>query len=421
MLYGFLGSAYYSLNKKKYLSDYEALNDPYLSLEIKNEIKLKLGMYSSVNEIYINDIIYLIKYYILIQDIEGLDFCFNSFEKIFFISNKKKLLILTLLFPFLNSRVVDYSRKKNIKHILSYVDYRYIKYNLNMDKYLLQINSQNEFNFKEKTLNLFLEKQSLSRIFFDKNNFSIKSMNGLKKEVISLNLVSVILTVYNCRDYVDVAIKSILNQDYTNIELIIVDDCSNDGTIEILKNYDQKDSRIKIIFLQENIGAYKARNIALKKINGKFIAFQDADDYSHVSRISESVKILEYDSKKVAVSSKYVRINDIGQFVSPKGIPLIRWSPLTLVFRREILDLLFGFDEVRFGADSEFFSRIIAFFGKNSHVIINKVMMFCLDRNNSLMKKDIHFYGFSKNRNVYQDLYNHRILINLNLSKNLID
>ena len=85
MLYGFLGSAYYSLNKKKYLSDYEALNDPYLSLEIKNEIKLKLGMYSSVNEIYINDIIYLIKYYILIQDIEGLDFCFNSFEKIFFI------------------------------------------------------------------------------------------------------------------------------------------------------------------------------------------------------------------------------------------------------------------------------------------------------------------------------------------------
>ena len=193
----------------------------------------------------------------------------------------------------------------------------------------------------------------------------------------------------------------------------MVDDASDDNTVEILKKYQLKDKRIEVIFLKKNVGTYKAKNIALKYANGEYIAFHDADDYSHASRISSSISLLESKPSLLAVSSRYVRINNEGQFVSSKGIPLIRWSPLTLVFHRIVIDHLIAFDEVRFGADSEFFSRFIAKFGHDSHVILDKVLMFCLDRDNSLMKNNIEFFGFSKARNVYQDLYNHRILNSL--------
>ncbi|OKA33153.1 glycosyltransferase family 2 protein, partial [Bacillus cereus] len=90
------------------------------------------------------------------------------------------------------------------------------------------------------------------------------------------NLISIITPVYNSEKYIEFTIKSVLNQTYSNWEMLIVDDCSKDGTEEVINQF--KDPRIKYSKLEKNSGAAVARNEALKKARGKYIAFLDADD-----------------------------------------------------------------------------------------------------------------------------------------------
>ena len=91
-------------------------------------------------------------------------------------------------------------------------------------------------------------------------------------------LISIVLPAYNSSKYISITIDSVLNQDYSNWELIITDDCSTDNTLNILEEYANKDERIKIYKLKANAGAAAARNNSLKYCNSKFISFIDSDD-----------------------------------------------------------------------------------------------------------------------------------------------
>ena len=85
-------------------------------------------------------------------------------------------------------------------------------------------------------------------------------------------MISVIMSVYNAEKYLDLAIESILNQSFRDFEFIIIEDCSTDNSLEILKNYAEKDSRIKIIQKTENKrmkGFIENLNIALEEAKGK--------------------------------------------------------------------------------------------------------------------------------------------------------
>ena len=84
------------------------------------------------------------------------------------------------------------------------------------------------------------------------------------------------MPVYNRKDIVLDSINSVLNQSYENFELIIVDDASDDGTAELLKEIDN--NKIKVIFHEVNQDASAARNTALKEANGKYIAYLDSDN-----------------------------------------------------------------------------------------------------------------------------------------------
>ena len=92
------------------------------------------------------------------------------------------------------------------------------------------------------------------------------------------DLVSIIMPAYNAEKYIEEAIQSVLKQTYTNWELIIVNDCSNDKTEQIIKKYREQDERIKVHSLSENHGVANARNIALQNAVGRYIAFLDSDD-----------------------------------------------------------------------------------------------------------------------------------------------
>lgn len=96
------------------------------------------------------------------------------------------------------------------------------------------------------------------------------------REVEESDLVSVIMPVYNREDTVQMAIDSVLNQSYQNLELIIIDDGSDDDTAEILKN--NENPKIKIIKNETCQGVSQARNRGLESAKGKYIAYLDSDN-----------------------------------------------------------------------------------------------------------------------------------------------
>jgi teichuronic acid biosynthesis glycosyltransferase TuaG len=92
------------------------------------------------------------------------------------------------------------------------------------------------------------------------------------------NLVSIITPTFNSEKYISQTIQSIQAQTYNNWELLITDDCSTDGTIDVIKSYQKRDSRIKLFFSETNLGAGAARNRSIKEARGRYIAFCDSDD-----------------------------------------------------------------------------------------------------------------------------------------------
>lgn len=125
---------------------------------------------------------------------------------------------------------------------------------------------------------------------------------------ISNNLfVSVIMPAYNVEKYIESAIESILVQSYKNFEFIIVDDCSTDGTLEIVKNIRKKDKRIILIENKQNLGVTKSLNKALELSNGKYIIRMDADDWSYPERFASQIKLME-DHPEVVVSGSHIEV-----------------------------------------------------------------------------------------------------------------
>ena len=98
-----------------------------------------------------------------------------------------------------------------------------------------------------------------------------------------LPLITVIIPTYNRKNVLPRAINSVLEQTYKNLEVIVVDDASDDGTEEIVREY--TDSRIFYIRNEVNVGPSKARNVGIEKANGEWIAFQDSDDWWYPDKL----------------------------------------------------------------------------------------------------------------------------------------
>lgn len=117
-------------------------------------------------------------------------------------------------------------------------------------------------------------------------------------------MVSVVTPAYNCEYYIEKYLKSLLSQTYSDIEIIIVNDGSTDGTEEIVKRYCEKDNRIKY-YSQENKGASSARNFGVEKANGDYLLFVDSDDYISEQLISKVVDKAEKDNADVVCFAHY--------------------------------------------------------------------------------------------------------------------
>ena len=107
------------------------------------------------------------------------------------------------------------------------------------------------------------------------------------------DLVSIITPSYNSGKFISEAIQSIIDQSYNNWGLIIVDDCSTDNSWEIIKGYALNDDRIKYFKLNNNSGSGIARNKAISKASGKYMAFLDSDDLWHKDKLQIQIGIMK--------------------------------------------------------------------------------------------------------------------------------
>ena len=117
-------------------------------------------------------------------------------------------------------------------------------------------------------------------------------------------LVSILLNCFNASLFISRAIRSVINQSYTNWELIIWDDGSTDSTVNEIKKF--KDHRIKFFAQKKNSGLCLSRINAVEKINGSLVSVLDADDFFEPEKISKQVEIFNKD-QRIAICSTWVK------------------------------------------------------------------------------------------------------------------
>lgn len=173
--------------------------------------------------------------------------------------------------------------------------------------------------------------------------------------------VTVVMTTYQSAETVGAAIRSVLASTDVEFELIVVDDASTDGTVEIIESI--RDGRMTLIRNDSNLGPYASRNVALGHASGRFIAIADADDWSHPQRLGLQVEYLDHHPEALACLVSHVRLRPDGNLDLENNLRFMGHGPMSLMFRREVLAEIGGFDTVRTRGDMEFLGRLRARFG----------------------------------------------------------
>jgi glycosyltransferase involved in cell wall biosynthesis len=206
----------------------------------------------------------------------------------------------------------------------------------------------------------------------------------------NMGLVSVIMPAYGAEDTIEMAIRSVCEQTYRNLEIIVVDDCSPDSTFDIACRLAERDSRILPIRRKENGGAYPARNRGLALARGDFITTHDADDWSHPQKLERQLEWFGQREALIGVSSHWARVRSDLMVTSNWRLShnLIHWNHSSFLFRREASDLLGGWDDVRVSADTEFIWRIEAAYGQRAvkRMMADVPLSFGLDDDSSLTR-----------------------------------
>lgn len=185
----------------------------------------------------------------------------------------------------------------------------------------------------------------------------------------SLKKVSVIIPNYNYGRYLSEAVESVLNQNYKNLEVIVVNNGSTDNSLEVLKTFG---NRIKVVD-QPNLGQSGARNTGLDHAVGEYIAFLDADDYWHPKKIEKQVSLLnnntqlvycgisrfdKSDNKIISQILPHYRGRCSDFFLTQPGVSIVLSGESTAIFSRALFEQVGNFDgNLNSAAGWDFFRR----------------------------------------------------------------
>ncbi|WP_025731159.1 teichuronic acid biosynthesis protein TuaG [Heyndrickxia ginsengihumi] len=149
-------------------------------------------------------------------------------------------------------------------------------------------------------------------------------------------LVTVITPSYNSSKTIKNAVRSVQQQTFRNWEMIIVDDCSNDDTRELLEAIEQSDERIRVHCLQENGGAAIARNIGLHQAKGRYVAFLDSDDCWKPEKLEKQLEFMQKNHYAFTFTS-YELIDKDGTYLK-KVVP----APRTITYNYLLKNTIVG-------------------------------------------------------------------------------
>ena len=145
-------------------------------------------------------------------------------------------------------------------------------------------------------------------------------MKNKNQEKVNEKLVSIIMPAYNSEEFISESILSIAKQDYSTWELLIVDDCSSDNTVDIVKQHALLDSRIKLFKLKENSGAAVARNVAIKEAQGEYFAFLDSDDCWELGKLTRQIQFME-DNNYHFTCTSYGKVDENNRVMEGIKVP----------------------------------------------------------------------------------------------------
>ncbi|MGJ8522729.1 Undecaprenyl-phosphate 4-deoxy-4-formamido-L-arabinose transferase [Carnimonas sp. R-84981] len=204
-------------------------------------------------------------------------------------------------------------------------------------------------------------------------------------------LVSVIVPVFNGAATLPIALRSLSAQSWTNLEIIVVDDASDDGTDEVVEALTSHDQRITLIRNEVNQGAYSARNKGLAAARGDFVTVHDSDDWSHPQKIEMQVNALLADTSLFASCSSWVRVSKQLFAIGPGHLDLdwVEPNASSYMYRRDVLETLGNWVDVKVSADTEFTDRCAAYYGDSAicEVMPELPLSFSLVRNTSLTRR----------------------------------
>lgn len=133
-------------------------------------------------------------------------------------------------------------------------------------------------------------------------------------------LVSIVTPSYNCSSFISGTILSVIRQTFTDWEMVIVDDCSTDNSVEVIQSFIEQDSRIRLIQLSINSGTAVARNVAIESAQGRYIAFLDSDDCWLPEKLEKQLAFMKRESIPFSFSA-YEKINEVGDIIGSVGVP----------------------------------------------------------------------------------------------------
>ncbi|HJQ92335.1 MAG TPA: glycosyltransferase family A protein [Acidimicrobiia bacterium] len=178
--------------------------------------------------------------------------------------------------------------------------------------------------------------------------------------------VTVLMTAYNNAETVEAAINSVLASEGVTLQVVVVDDASTDDTLRVVSDID--DPRVTVVRNDVNVGPYVSRNVGLEHAIGDYIAIADADDWSHPQRLQFQTSILEGAPHILACTVGHIRVRPGGQVDLENHLRFVGDGPMTMLFRRWLVQHIGGFDHVRTRGDIEYERRIIARFGADARL-----------------------------------------------------
>ncbi|NEX46598.1 glycosyltransferase family 2 protein [Pseudotabrizicola algicola] len=172
-------------------------------------------------------------------------------------------------------------------------------------------------------------------------------------------LVTVVMPARNAAATIDTALASLVAQSWRRLEVLVVENGSDDDTAARVARWSQRDARVRLVAGRRGAGAYAARNLGLEHAAGEIIALQDADDWSHPDRLARQMQALMAGSHLAACLSHWVRVTpDLCPSLWRPDVRPVHVNLSSIMLRREVIDRIGPWDQVRAGADTEFVARL---------------------------------------------------------------